>query len=102
VSASCSWGEKTGSTYTSMVLRGCIGNPDDRGQRYVCSQEWHFERADFDAELSSKMEAALAAIGEALESVYDESYIERKKEALERASIPHERIEIEPEDLFMN
>jgi hypothetical protein len=46
-----------------------------------------FERADFQAELG-KLEAALA--DETLKRAYDESYIERKKEALERAGIAHE------------
>ena len=74
---------------------------DDRGQCYVCRAKWRFEEADFDAELE-KLMAALAGLGETLESVYDESYIERKREALQKAGISHERIEIQPEDLSIN
>lgn len=76
-------------------------NLDDRGQCYVCRAKWRFEKADFDAELE-KLNAALAQLGETLESAYDESYIERKREALQRAGISHERIEIQPEDLSIN
>jgi hypothetical protein len=76
-------------------------NLDDRGECYVCCEKWRFEPADFDAELG-KLEAALAALGETLESVYDESYIAQKTEALRRAGMSLERIEIEPEDLSIN
>jgi len=58
-------------------------NLDDRGQCYACREKWRFETADFDAELA-KLEAALAELGETLESVYDESYIEQKRKALQR------------------
>lgn len=37
-------------------------NLDDQGRCYVCRQEWHFERADFDAELG-KLEAASLRLG---------------------------------------
>ena len=76
-------------------------NLDDRGECYMCYEKWRFERADFEAELA-RLEAALAALGETLESVYDESYIEQKTEALRSAGMSHERIEIEPEDLSIN
>jgi hypothetical protein len=76
-------------------------NLDDRGQCYVCREKWRFETADFDAELA-KLEAALAELGETLKSVYDESYIEQKRKALQQAGISHHRIEIQPEDLIMN
>ncbi len=76
-------------------------NLDDRGQCYVCHENWRFETADFEAELG-KLKSALAQLGETLESVYDESYIEQKREALQRAGISHYRIEIQPEDLSIN
>jgi len=76
-------------------------NLDDRGQCYVCREKWRFEKADFDARLA-RLEAALAELGETLESVYDEAYIEQKKKALEAAGILHERAEIQPEDLSIN
>ena len=40
----------------------------------------------------------MAEPGETLRSVYDETYIARKEEALREAGIPLLRIEIEPED----
>ena len=57
-------------------------NLDDRGRCYVCREKSRFEKADFDAQLG-KLEAALAQFGETLESVYDESYIEQKRRALQ-------------------
>lgn len=74
---------------------------DDRGQCYVCPEKWRFEKADFDARLA-KLEVALVELGETLESVYDESYIARKRKALEAAGVWHEREEIQPEDLSIN
>lgn len=76
-------------------------NLDDQGECYVCREKWRFERADFQAQLA-KLECALAELGETLESVYDDSYIARKTEALRRAGMSHERLEIEPEDLCIN
>jgi hypothetical protein len=76
-------------------------NLDDSGQCYVSRGKWRFERADFDTELG-KLEAALAELGETLESVYDESYIAWKRKALEMMGIPLERIEIQPEDRSIN
>ncbi len=76
-------------------------NLDDRGQCYVYREKRRFEAADFDTELA-KLEAALVQIGETLESVYDESYIEQKRKALQKAGISHQRIEIQPEDLSIN
>lgn len=76
-------------------------NLDDRGRCYVWCAKWRFEKADFDAQLA-RLEAALSELGETLESVYDESYIAQKREALEAAGIAHERVEIQPEDLSIN
>lgn len=76
-------------------------NLDDSGQCYVTRGKWKFERADFSSELS-KLEAAVTELGETLESVYDEAYIAQKKDALQRAGMPLERIEIQPEDLSIN
>jgi hypothetical protein len=76
-------------------------NLDDRGQCYACREKWRFEKADFDARLA-RIEAALCELGETLESVYDESYIEQKRKTLEAAGILHERAEIQPEDLSIN
>ena len=76
-------------------------NLDDSGQCYVCREKWRFEKADFDAQLG-KLEAALAQLGETLKTVYDASYIEQKKKALQRAGIPYERIEIQPKDFSIN
>ena len=76
-------------------------NLDDRGQCYVCREKRRFERTDFDTRIT-QIEAALSELGETLESVYDESYIEQKKKALEAAGILCERTEIQPEDLSIN
>jgi hypothetical protein len=76
-------------------------NLDDWGQCYVCHEKWRFEKADFDVQLGN-LEAALAELGETLKSVYDDSYIEEKRKALQKAGIPHERIEIQPKDLSIN
>src|SRR5882762_11788147 len=76
-------------------------NLDDSGQCYVSREKWRFEKADFDAQLG-KLEAVLAQLGETLKSVYDESYIEQKKKALQKAGIPYERFEIRPKDVSIN
>ncbi|MHB8412706.1 MAG: hypothetical protein ACYDDI_12290 [Candidatus Acidiferrales bacterium] len=49
-----------------------------------------------------KLKTALRELGETLESVYDESYMARKRKALQAAGIPLERIEIQPDDICMN
>lgn len=67
----------------------------------MCREKWRFEKADFDAQLG-KLEAVLAQLGEVLKSVYDESYIEQKKKALQKAGIPYERCEIQPKDFSLN
>jgi hypothetical protein len=74
---------------------------DDSGQCYVIHEKGRFEKADFASELA-KLEGALAELGETLESVYDETYIARKEDALRRAGIPVQRIEIQPEDVTIN
>jgi len=51
---------------------------------------------------SGKLEGVLAQLGETLKSVYDESYIEQKKKALQKAGIPYERCEIQPKDFSLN
>ena len=76
-------------------------NLDDSGQCYVYREKWRFEKADFDAQLR-KLKAVLAQLGESLKSVYDVSYIEQKKKALQKAGISHERIAIQPEDFSIN
>ena len=76
-------------------------NLDDSGQCYVSRAHWKFEKADFVSELA-KLEAALVELGETLESAYDEAYIAKKKDALRKSGISHERIEIQPEDLSIN
>ncbi len=76
-------------------------NLDDSGQCYVSREHSKFEKAEFASELT-KLEAALAELGETLESVYDEDYIAQKRDALRKAGIPLERIEIQPEDLSIN
>jgi 5,10-methylene-tetrahydrofolate dehydrogenase/methenyl tetrahydrofolate cyclohydrolase len=76
-------------------------NLDDSGECYVSCENCRFEKADFDAELRN-LEASLTQLGQTLESVYDESYIEQKRQAFERAGISYERIEIQPEDLSIN
>src|SRR5258708_1457358 len=71
-------------------------NLDDAGRCYLSRGNWRFERAGFATRLG-KLEGILTRLGETLESVYDEFYIERKKEALGKAGIRLLRIEIEPE-----
>ena len=72
-------------------------NLDDQGRCYLCREKGRFEETSFAVELA-RIEAALADLGETLESAYDDSYIEEKRKALTRAGILEERIEIEPED----
>ncbi len=76
-------------------------NLDDTGQCFVSRGDWRFEKADLTAQLQ-KLELALAQLGETLETVYDESYIARKREALRNAGIPLLRVEVHPEDLSIN
>jgi hypothetical protein len=76
-------------------------NLDDQGRCYVCRDKWRFEQTDFSIELA-RIEAALAELGETLESVYDEAYIERKRRDLKKAGISYERIVLEPKDSSIN
>ncbi len=70
-------------------------NLDDSGACYVFRGDSNYERGDFALELA-KLEAALAELGETLESIYDESYRAQKEEALRRAGISLLRIDIDP------
>ena len=76
-------------------------NLDDSGQCYISRSHWRFEKAEFSTELA-KLEAALATLGERLDTAYNDAYIARKRNALQEAGIPLQRIEIEPEDLSIN
>ena len=71
-------------------------NLDDSGQCFKY-RNTRFEKVDFGEELAN-LEASLAELGESLQSVYDETYIARKEQALREAGIPLVRVEIEPED----
>ena len=99
----CSWGQPMSlifNLYKHGIVRMYLNLGDD-GQCYVARRNWRFERADFGAELE-KLEASLAELVETLESAYDETYIARKRKALEMMGIPLQRIEIKPEDLSIN
>lgn len=76
-------------------------NLDDSGHSYVSQGRGNFVRADFTTQLA-KLERALRELGETLESVYDEAYIAKKRDALHRAGIPLIRFEIEPENQSIN
>jgi hypothetical protein len=76
-------------------------NLDDQGRYYLYREKWRFQETDFAVELV-RLEAALAELGATLESAYDEAYIERKRRALQKAGMLHERIEIEPKDWSIN
>ena len=76
-------------------------NLDDSGTCYAYLEDATYEPTDFAVELA-KLEAALAELGETLESVYDDSYKTRKKKALREAGISLLRIEVEPENKSVN
>lgn len=76
-------------------------NLDDSGHCYLPHRGGSFVRADCATEVA-KLETALREVGETLESVYDEAYIAKKHEALRRVGIPLVRVEIEPENQFIN
>jgi hypothetical protein len=76
-------------------------NLDDSGACYAYLGNGTYETADFAVELA-KLEAALAELGETLESVYDDSYKARKERALREAGISLLRIEVEPENRSVN
>ena len=76
-------------------------NLDDLGRCYVCRGNSVFERAEFTSELA-ELEAALARVGETLESTYDDCYIARKREALKKAGISLLHVKIEPQDISIN
>lgn len=76
-------------------------NLDDSGQCYIRRPNGRFGRADFSTELAT-LEAALARLGERLETAYDDVYRARKRNALQRAGMALQRIEIQPEDLSVN
>lgn len=76
-------------------------NLDDSGHCYVWHGNGILLSADFATELA-RLETALRELGETLESAYDEAYIAKKRETLERAGIPLMRFEIEPENHSIN
>jgi hypothetical protein len=76
-------------------------NLDDSGACYACLGNGKYAPTDFGLELA-KLEAALAKLGETLESVYDDAYKARKKQALREAGISLLRIELEPRDRSVN
>jgi len=76
-------------------------NLDDSGVCYVWRENETYEVSDFVVELA-RLEAALAELGETLESVYDESYKAQKERALREAGISLLRIEVEPENKSVN
>ena len=78
-------------------------NLDDCGRCYSLRSDscYKYEAAQFEAELA-KLEAALAEIGESLESRYDNEYISRKRAALEKAGIRLLRSKIRPQHLSIN
>lgn len=76
-------------------------NLDDASACYVDRGNGNYEIADFAIELG-KIEAALAELGESLESVYDDAYKARKEKALREAGISLLRIDVEPEDRSLN
>jgi hypothetical protein len=76
-------------------------NLDDQGRFYLCREKWRFEETDFACKLS-RIEAALAELGEDLKGICDEEYIEQKRRALQQAGILEERMEIEPKDWSIN
>lgn len=77
-------------------------NLDDQGKCYVYRGKSRFAPVNFDAQLQN-LEAALAELGETLESVYDDAYIAQKTKALADAGIEHERFEIDdPESFFIH
>ena len=78
-------------------------NLDDLGRCYLLRSNsgYEYEEAEFDTELA-KLEAALAEIGESLESPYDDEYIARKRAALKNAGIRLLRFRIRPQHLSIN
>ena len=73
---------------------------DDNGNCHI-RQGNGFKQADFEIELA-KIETALGEAGETFETVYDETYIGRKYEALARAGVRVIRIQVEPENVTIN
>lgn len=73
-------------------------NLDDQGNCYVYRGDRRYESADFSIELD-KLETFLKQQGETLESVYDDEYIARKTETLQKAGIPLLRFKVEPEEV---
>ena len=78
-------------------------NLDDLGRCYVPRENsrCEYEAANFEVQVA-RIEAALAEIGETLESTYDEEYIARKRAALERAGIRLLRFKIRPHHVSIN
>lgn len=78
-------------------------NLDDLGRCYLLrsNSRYEYEEAEFDTELA-KLEAALAEIGESLESPYGDEYIARKRAALKSAGIRLLRFSIRPQHLSIN
>ena len=76
-------------------------NLDDQGQCYIYRGKSRFDPVDFHVELQ-KLEKTLADMGHTLNSVYDEAYIAKKTRDLRKAGIELERIEIDPDDLFIH
>jgi len=90
-------GDFTLNLYKHGITRTYL-NLDDQGNCYVYCSDRRYEPADFSVELE-KLEIFLKQQGETLESVYDDEYIARKTEALQKAGIPLLRFKVEPEEV---
>ena len=70
---------------------------DDEGRAYEAAGRGRFREIPFEEALA-RVEAPLHAMGETLETAYDEAYMRRKEAALRATGIETVRIVIEPEE----
>jgi hypothetical protein len=76
-------------------------NLDDAGNCFVAGKRGCYVRSDFDQELE-KMEKCLKGLQAGLETLYDESFIARKKAILHQQGIHLLTVSVEPGEFVIH
>ena len=76
-------------------------NLDDDGNSYIAVKGGCYEPADFEQELS-RLEDCLRELRATLETSYDDAFIARKTEELQRHGISLLTIQVEPNDSLVH
>jgi hypothetical protein len=73
-------------------------NLDDDGNCYCTTSSGCYSRADFELEIN-KLEETLKGLHATLETLYDDVFVARKREALRQQGISLLTVQIEPKEM---